>query len=218
MLDKVFQSENAVFRTIQTIGYIWYLHVLWLVCSLPVITMGASTTALIYSLLKLRAQEGYTTKNFFKSFRDNLKQATVLFLIYAVIGCILLLDVFMGGQTEGSIGQVIRIGALILLFPYGMSFLYVFGIQAKFYNTVKNTIFYSFILAIRHFTMTIQMAILVGVVIYLNCVFYVANYITVSLGIGFLVYFLTAYYQRIFKNYIPNDSSQAEVAAEQEEE
>lgn len=217
MLEQIFHSENAVFRTIHTIGYIWYLHILWLLCSLPVITIGASTSALIYSLLKLRAQEGYATRNFFKSFRENLKQATILFLIYAAIGIVLILDVLLGGQTQGGIGQIIRIGACILLFPYGMSLLYVFAIQAKFVNTVKNMMIYSFILALRHISMTIQMAILVGAVIYLNCMYYLANYITISIGMGFLMYFLTAYYQRIFKNYIPQSEEEAELAVGKEE-
>ncbi len=203
MLERIFSSDNAVFRTINTIGYIWYLNILWVICSLPVVTIGASTSALVYSCLKLRNQEGYVTKNFFKSFRENIKQSTILFLLYFVVGAVLILDLVLGKGTEGSIGQVVRIGAFVLLFPYCMSLLYVFAIQAKFVNTIKNTIVYSFILAIRHFKFTFQMLILVGVVVYLNCTYLIANYITLSIGMGFLGYFLSAYYNRIFTHYIP---------------
>lgn len=214
MLDHIFSSDNAVFRTINAIGYIWYLNILWVICSLPVITIGASTSALVYSCLKLRNQEGYVTKNFFKSFRENLKQATILFVLYALVGVVLVLDLILGKGTEGGVGQVVRMGAFVLLFPYCMSLLYVFAIQSKFVNTIKNTIFYSFVLAIRHFKLTLQMLILVGGVVYLNCTFLLANYITLSIGIGFLGYFLSAYYNRIFADYIP--TAQGEAATVQE--
>ena len=205
MLDRIFSSDNAVFRTINTIGSIWWLHILWVICSLPVVTIGASTSALVYSCLKLRNQEGYVTKNFFQSFRENLKQSTILFLLYAVVGVVLVLDLILGKGTEGSVGQVVRMGAFVLLFPYCMSLIYVFAIQAKFVNTIKNTIIYSFVLAIRHIKLTLQMLILVGAVVYLNCTYLLANYITLSIGIGFLGYFLSAYYNRIFVNYIPTN-------------
>lgn len=218
MLDHIFSSENAVFRTMNTIGYIWYLNILWVICSLPIITIGASTSALVYSCLKLRNQEGYVTRNFMKSFRDNFKQSTLLFLIYAVVGVILVLDLILGKGTEGAIGQVVRLGSFILLFPYGMSLLYVFAIQSKFINTIKNTIFYSFVLGIRHFKFTLQMMILVGAVIYFNVTYLLANYIMLSIGIGFLGYFLSAYYQRIFENYIPKDQKDVGFDMDQSEE
>lgn len=218
MLDRIFSSENAVFRTINTIGYLWYLNILWVVCSLPIITIGASTSALVYSCLKLRNQEGYVTRNFFKSFRDNFKQSTFLFLIYAIVGIILVLDLILGKGTEGAIGQVVRLGSFVLLFPYCMSLLYVFAIQSKFINTIKNTIFYSFVLAIRHFKFTLQMLILVGAVVYFNVTYLLANYITLSIGMGFLGYFLSAYYQRIFANYIPENHADVEVDMNHSEE
>lgn len=218
MLERVFHSDNVVFRTINTIGYIWYIHLLWLVCSLPIVTMGASTSAMVYTFLKLRAQEGYVTKNFFQSFKENLKQSTILFLLYAVVGAILILDLIFGNQTVGEIGGVVRIGAWILIFPYGMSLLYVFAIQAKFVNNVKNTIAYSFLLSLRHIGLTIQMVLIVGAVIYLNCVYYLANYITLSMGIGLVGYFLSAYYQRIFAKYIPaQEGTEGSNESEQEQ-
>ena len=56
-----------------------FLNILWLVCSLPIITIGASTTAMYYvSITSIRMGDGYVAKRFFKSFVDNFKQATII--------------------------------------------------------------------------------------------------------------------------------------------
>lgn len=64
MLSRIFNVDNAVFRFFNTVGYIWWLHILWLLCSLPVITLGASTTALCYRCMKLHRKEGYPLRIF----------------------------------------------------------------------------------------------------------------------------------------------------------
>ena len=69
MLRTIFSPDNPVWRFFILVGRIWWLNILWLVCSLPIFTIGASTTALIYSCMKLKKDEGYPTENFFKSFK-----------------------------------------------------------------------------------------------------------------------------------------------------
>ena len=86
MWDRFFDLDNVVWRTIDKIGKIFLLNLLWLICSLPVFTIGASTTALIYTSMKLSDNEGYWHQNFFSSFKENFKQATALFFIYLAAG------------------------------------------------------------------------------------------------------------------------------------
>ncbi len=74
MLKYLFDVENPVFQAIYTVGKIAMLNFMWLICSLPVFTMGASTTALIYACMKLHRREGYIWSNFFTSFKENFKQ------------------------------------------------------------------------------------------------------------------------------------------------
>ena len=100
MLDRIFNVDNPVFRAINTIGKIFLLDMLWLICSIPIFTMGASTTALIYACMKIKDDEGYVTSNFFKSFKENFKQSTAIFLIYLVVGIVLAADFILGNQVE----------------------------------------------------------------------------------------------------------------------
>ena len=71
---RFFSEDNVVWRFVRKIGYLWILNILWVATSLPVITIGASTTALIYACMKLQDDEGYPTANYFRSFRENFRQ------------------------------------------------------------------------------------------------------------------------------------------------
>lgn len=86
----LFKYDGFVVQTMNKIADCICLSFLWLVSSLPVITIGASTTALYYSMNKcIRRSEGGVWKTFWHSFRNNFRQSTalwlVLFLIYAVL-------------------------------------------------------------------------------------------------------------------------------------
>ena len=102
MWNRIFDVDNAVFRAIDTIGKIFILNLYWVICSLPIFTIGASTSALLYASMKLHDREGYVTSNFFSSFKENFKQATEIWLIYLVIGILLGFDFVMGNQKIKS--------------------------------------------------------------------------------------------------------------------
>ena len=108
MWDRFFDLDNVVWRTIDKIGKIFLLNLLWLICSLPVFTIGASTTALIYTSMKLSDNEGYWHQNFFSSFKENFKQATALFFIYLAAGAFLAGDFLLGGRAGNSFGQLMQ--------------------------------------------------------------------------------------------------------------
>ena len=191
MWDRFFDLDNVVWRTIDKIGKIFLLNLLWLICSLPVFTIGASTTALIYTSMKLSDNEGYWHQNFFSSFKENFKQATALFFIYLAAGAFLAGDFLLGGRAGNSFGQLMQGVAAILFVPYFLSLLYVFGVQAKFVNPVKATIRYSFFVAI-----------LMILFVWVNTTTLLANFLTMIYGIGLMGYFFGMYYKHTFAKYI----------------
>ena len=205
MLKYLFDVENPVFQAIYTVGKIAMLNFMWLICSLPVFTMGASTTALIYACMKLHRREGYIWSNFFTSFKENFKQSTVLFLLFLLAGVILGADMVLGNQSGTGYGRMMKIGACILAVPYALTLLYVFAVQSKFVNTVKDTIRYSFFVALRNCKDTFQLLILVVLTIWANTTVALVNYITIIFGIGALAYFCSAYYIRVFERYVPKE-------------
>ncbi len=209
MLKGLFSLDNPVIRVIVKIGMIWYLNILWLVCSIPIITMGASTTALIYSCMKLQQEEGYPTNNFFHSFRENLKQATGIWICYLFAGSLLAYDLIYWNQNHQGGSKFLWAVSLALLILYVISFLWVFAIQSKFVNPIWKTILYSFLLPFRNIKVTILMGIMLFVVVYLNVTtIFLVNFLTINLGIGFLAYLFSIYYKDSFAKYIPKETEE----------
>lgn len=105
MLQNLFNYDNPVWRFIGKFGDLIVLNILWIITSIPIVTIGASTTAMYYVTLKLvRDEDGYTIRSYFRSFKENFKQATVIWLIMLVVGFLLGFDLyfFIKMQTESS--------------------------------------------------------------------------------------------------------------------
>ena len=82
-------TDNRIIRILTTLCDFLILNILWLVCSVPVITAGASTTALYSVMFKIiKKEEGYIIKSFLKAFRQNFKQSTIVWLLLIGTGCI----------------------------------------------------------------------------------------------------------------------------------
>ena len=75
------------------LGQLIALNLLWIVCSLPVITAGASTTALYYCTLKLHKDGDIRVfHDFFKSFKQNFKQSTLIWILMAAVAVFLYME------------------------------------------------------------------------------------------------------------------------------
>ena len=204
MLRAIFSPDNPVWRFFILIGRLWWLNILWLICSLPVFTIGASTTALIYSCMKLRKDEGYPTENFFKSFKQNFRQGTALWLLYLLVGVMLGAGLIFWNRVnipgaKLAWAVVIAIGVI-----YFFSIIYVFAIQSKFVNTVKDTIRYSVLMAFTNLKETLFMALIVIGVVLMNLFsVFLINFITLNIGLAMVVYLIALHYEEVFKRYIP---------------
>lgn len=203
-MHSIFHPDNPVVRFFVKLSYLWVLNILWLVTSLPVFTIGASTTALLYAAQKLLRDEGTPAKNFFKSFRENFRQSTAIFLLYLGVGALLALDLVYWNR-QGRSGDGINVpGALSLAvcILYGISFSYVFAIQSRFVNTVGNTIRYALILPFHHMKETFLIALTLAAVGYLNVAFSAAvNFVTVNFGVGLIAYLFAVFFSNIFAPY-----------------
>ena len=101
--------DNPVFRTMGRLGDVVLLNLLWAACCVPIVTAGASTTALLAVARKMAAGDDYRVwKNFFQAFRRNWKQATALWLLLAAAGALFLADVFLAYRMPGGSGNFLR--------------------------------------------------------------------------------------------------------------
>ncbi len=118
-----------------------WINILTLALCLPVITMGAALTAKDYMCYKLlKNEETGTTKGFFRSFRQNFKQATIIWLIMLVVIVLGIFDVFFALGLEGEGTQIVRAVMFAFLFFIYIGCIMIFPVLARFDNTIKGTI------------------------------------------------------------------------------
>lgn len=140
-----------------------YLNLLWFVCSLPLFTVGASTTALYYVTLKIaKGEETSVTRMFFRSFRENFRQSTVLWLILLVLGLLLAGDGYilfhLRAASTGAIAVFWTLLLAVLIvaaIAYVIVLFYVFPLIASVSNTNLAMLKFSFLIGVRYLFCTI---------------------------------------------------------------
>ena len=84
-MDRFFSMDNKFFTFMNKVADLCILNIVCLICCIPIVTAGASITAMFFVTMKMvKNEESYIIKSFFKSFRQNFKQATVINLIMLV--------------------------------------------------------------------------------------------------------------------------------------
>ena len=131
---------------------------LWFVLtSLPLITIGASATAMHYVLLRIYRDElEYSiTRNYFRAFRENFRQATAIWIVYIVFGAVLFADLFFI-TNPGFLKILVTIVSILLV----LSLNWVFVLQSRYSNPVHATIRNAVVFSIMHPIDTVLMCAL----------------------------------------------------------
>ena len=165
-------TDKPLFAVLTKLTYSAYLNILWLVCSLPIVTIGASTTALFYVTLKMAED------------RENFKPATKLWLILLAVGSFLAADGFVlrrmwSENIFWTLLTAVLIGAAVL---YGIVLLYAFPLLARFENTTFGILKTAFLVGVRYLFCTLLMAAIYGIMGYVIVFVFTPAFL---LGMGF---------------------------------
>lgn len=204
MRSSIFSVDNAVFQAISRVGDMFLLSLMFVLTSLPVITIGASLTALNDMAIKiLRQRDAGTIKGYFKSFRDNFFQSTVIWLIMLPIGAALFFMLYCTANfCEDKTIQLILGGVIIgAALIYSFTLVFVFAVQAVFTNTVKDTMRTAFLMSVRNIGSSF--AIVVGLVAMSVICWYfpIAAFFFVLIGIGLFALIFATRLLTVFRKY-----------------
>lgn len=192
------------------------LNLICVLCCLPIVTIGPSLTALHYVTMKMvRNEESYIVKNFFKSFKENFKQATIINLIMLVVGIMLFLDINIVKRMSGKLYSGLFVVFIAFLLLYMLVFLYIYPVLAKFYNTIKHTFINAFLMSIRHLPYTFVMLVITLLPI---GIFFIPSLqlqstclmLLLIMGPAVIAYLNGHFLVRIFDNYIPKEEDAQE--------
>lgn len=157
----MFSLDSPLMRFLSKAADLMILNILFLVTSIPVVTVGASLTAMHYVALRMvGGEEGTIYKDYFRSFRQNFRQATVIWLILLAFTLILVYDINSVWGGTGYINTAVKTLSVAACVALAMILLYVFAILARFNNTTRGTLKNSVALALTHPGRTISMFML----------------------------------------------------------
>lgn len=167
-MKKFFSDSNPLVRGLSKLADLMWLNALFIVTSLPIITIGASVTALYYETMRIIAgEESYITRDYFRAFKENFKQATIIWLVFALLLCLFGYTFYVTGKSEMENAHIIMgiFGIPIILLICML--LYAFPILAKFDNTIMNTAINALLISLAQLPKTILMLIFSAVPILL---------------------------------------------------
>ena len=182
-MSNLINPDRPLLAFITKMAYSAYLNILWLLCSLPIVTIGASTTALFYVTLKMAEdRDDGLTGMFFRAFRQNFKPATKLWLILLGVGAFLAVDGYVVWHLWSTSVFWTLVAALLIAaaLVYAVALLYAFPLLARFENTTFGILKTALLVGIRYLVCTLVMA---G--IYLLMGWVVVNVFTPAFLLGF---------------------------------
>lgn len=159
---NLFSINSPLWRFVDKILHLLWLNLLWLVCCLPVVTIGASTTALYSVTLKYaKDREGYMTQEFFQAFKENFSQSTKVWLIMVGVGILLGLDflVYARSSSAGVFAMILMTAFFTCVLLYVFINLYIYAIMATFQIPLRQCLKNALIMSICHWPTSILMLV-----------------------------------------------------------
>ena len=180
---------------------IW-VNILVLICSVPVFTAGAAISAMTSIIYKILHNEDImVTREFFKAFAKNFKQATLIWIILLIIEGVLAYDFYYSRQIGTAFSEGMKTAAVVLFILVYAIILWIFPLQSHYYNKTKDLFKNAAILCIVHPFRTVFM-LAVRAAFYALGVLIVLDYrfipLLVAFGISLPWYFSACIHMSVF--------------------
>lgn len=205
-MGRLFNIDSPVMRFLGRVADLMILNLVTLVCCIPIITIGASLTAMHYVLLKMvRNEECYIVRSFFKSFKANFKQATVIWLIVLLVIAVFAADLMIINNTSLEFPSALKVVLFALCMVAYMMICYVFPVLSRFDNTVPKTMKNALFMSILSFPKTVLMMVVYLLPLAIIYYFLMALPIVFLFGISAPAYVAALLYSGTFKRFEPEE-------------
>ncbi len=205
-MDSLFRYDGSLNRFLTKAMYIISVNLLFILCSLPVITAGASCTAMYTVLFRFaKNDEPNILKTFFKAFRDNLKKATGIWTAMLVIMGTLMFNYYALYQMQGGWTEVLRVFLNLILVLWVMLWAYVFPAAAYYKNNISGYLQFSIRAAVANLPVTAvliltQAAFLLAILFFAQYM-QMAVIVLVCCGFSLPAYFSAGLLVKVFEQY-----------------
>lgn len=204
-----FNADNKLWSAVNSAVDAIILNVMWLFTCIPIITLGAATTAFYYTTHKvIRNQRSGIWKEYWSSFKGNFKQATKTWLIFLVMFIMFYLDITICTEYLKA-GDKIGIMAYFFLGLTALAlmwFMYVFAYIARFEDNMKTTLKNAAIMAFSHPGHSLIVMVIMSAVVFVCSTYIMFSWFVPAIAMVFLNVVL----EKVFRKYMSEDELEAE--------
>lgn len=139
-MGRLFNYDNGIMQTLSKIFDCICANFLWLLCCIPIFTIGASSAAYYYAYNKaIRQKRSYACKEFFRGLKENFKQATKVWLIVLLLYIVTFLDCYILRAMAETVSYagILQAVILALIILITMWVTYLFPYMARFRAETK---------------------------------------------------------------------------------
>ena len=203
-MENLFRYDSKFWDILEEISDIIILNFLFIIFSIPIITIGASSSALYTVSLKKTNEENISVfKEFMRSFKSNFKISTLAWIFTIILASMLFLDFYISNLISIKfIGVGLKFISTLVSILLIFNITYLFPMISKFENTLKNTIINSTIISIQYLPYTIIMSILnvlcIGLLFSLWNFYHYILFFYIIMGFGIVSYINSIILNRIF--------------------
>lgn len=201
---KFFNLDSPIMQALTRLTDMVILNILFVICCLPIVTIGASVTALYSITLKMaKNEESYISSSFLRSFKANFRFSTISWMLLLTAGVLLWMDYralsMMTFSNKGGLYAVLIAALILILFPA----IYIFPYIARFENTLKNTLKNAFLMSIMQLPYTILFLLILAIVILVTlCVdIRVTSFLWIVIGFSGVAYLNSILFRRVFQKF-----------------
>jgi uncharacterized membrane protein YesL len=163
-VDTLFSADSALMRGLTRLADVMILNLLFIATSIPIVTLGASLTALSFTAMRIGTGEcGSVTGDYFRSFRQNFRQATVVGLVLAILTAVLAAwYVVITNFAAGAVAELALFAIwYVLAFSLAISALFAFPYLANFEARTRDVLRNALLMSWKHlFTSLAALAVI----------------------------------------------------------
>jgi uncharacterized membrane protein YesL len=222
-MNGLFSPDGSLMQALTGIFNMMWLNILTLICCLPIVTIGPALTAEAYVLTHIiRGEDSYIARQFFRSFKENFRQGTLMWLIYLVLIIAGGADFMILREAGKAIPVAVLTVFLVVVLILVSGIIYSFALLSRYRNTIFKTMKNGWLLALANFPRTLAMLLVIGVVIYLTLIWW-TRLLPLLLMFGFtlpgyvVMYLMDGIFKKVEKQEVTKDGGE-EASSEEKNE
>lgn len=213
-MNQLFSTDGIIYKSLTTTGNIILATMLWMVGCIPVVTIGTSTAALYYTIVKsVRKEVGYVHSEFWRGYKLNFKRGVAATVVLLALGILLGLEMWLVLENGVEVSRIWYSLSGLLIVLLILIILYLFPVMSRFDMKLSRLCMLAFVISIRHWYITAALAAGLAVVAFAQL--YLLPIPLIVLTPGLWCYASSFLVEKAMKPYMPKpQTSEGEEQAE----